>query len=97
MSQEIDELIKKLQAHKGVIGVVIVNQDGIPLKSTLDNQTSVHYASEMHSLTTKARSVIKEIDSSNDLTFLRVRSKKHEILVAPDHDYFMIVIQKDAN
>lgn len=96
MSQEIDELIKRLVAHKGVIGVVIVNNDGIPLKSTLDNNTSVHYASQIHSLTSKARAVIKEIDSSNDLRFLRVRSKKHEILVAPDHDYFMIVIQKDV-
>merc|ERR1712241_126194 len=96
-AQEIDELIKRLQAHKGVIGVIIVNNDGIPLKSTLDNTTSVHYASQIHSLTAKARSVIKEIDSSNDLKFMRVRSKKHEILVAPDHDYFMIVIQKDFN
>lgn len=29
----------------------------------------------------------------NDLTFLRVRSKKHEIMVAPDKDYLLIVIQ----
>ena len=29
----------------------------------------------------------------NDLTFLRVRSRKHEILVAPDKDYILIIIQ----
>ena len=29
----------------------------------------------------------------NDLTFLRVRSKKHEIMVAPDKDYLLIIIQ----
>ena len=29
----------------------------------------------------------------NDLTFLRIRSKKHEIMVAPDKDYILIVIQ----
>lgn len=27
------------------------------------------------------------------MTFLRVRSKKHEIMVAPDKDYTLIVIQ----
>ena len=27
------------------------------------------------------------------MTFLRVRSKKHEIMVAPDKDYLLIVIQ----
>lgn len=56
---------------------------GIPLKSTLDNTTSVHYASQIHSLASKAKAVVREIDSTNDLRFLRVRSKKHEILVAP--------------
>ena len=63
--------------------ITLLPPPGIPLKSTLDNVTSVHYASQIHSLTAKARSVIKEIDSSNDLKFMRVRSKKHEILVAP--------------
>jgi hypothetical protein len=31
--------------------------------------------------------------AQNDLTFLRVRSKKHEIMVAPDKDYLLIIIQ----
>uniref|UniRef100_A0A0B6ZK16 Dynein light chain roadblock n=1 Tax=Arion vulgaris TaxID=1028688 RepID=A0A0B6ZK16_9EUPU len=97
MSQEIDETVKRIQAHKGVLGIIIINSDGIPIKSTLDNTTSVHYASHIHSLVSKAHSVIKEIDSTNDLRFLRIRSKKHEILVAPEHEYCMIVIQKEAN
>ena len=29
------------------------------------------------------RSSVRDIDPTNDLTFLRIRSKKHEILVAP--------------
>ncbi|BFZ12847.1 hypothetical protein BsWGS_15886 [Bradybaena similaris] len=97
MSQEIDDTIKRIQAHKGVMGIIIINNDGIPIKSTMDNATSVHYACHIHSLATKARAVVKEIDSTNDLRFLRVRSKKHEILVAPEPEYCMIVIQKDAN
>ena len=31
--------------------------------------------------------------AQNDLTFLRLRSKKHEIMVAPDKDYLLIIIQ----
>ena len=31
----------------------------------------------------------------NDLTFLRIRSQKHEIMVAPDRDFTLIVIQND--
>lgn len=32
----------------------------------------------------------------NDLVFLRVRSKKHEIMIAPDREYVLVVIQNPA-
>lgn len=34
--------------------------------------------------------------AQNDLTFLRVRSKKYEIMIAPDKEYLLIVIQNPA-
>ena len=37
--------------------------------------------------------MFKEIDPSNDLTFMRLRTRKHEIMVAPDRDYLLIVVQ----
>jgi len=43
----------------------------------------VQYVGLLHQLTMKARSTIRDIDPQNDLTFLRIRSKKHEIMVAP--------------
>ena len=43
----------------------------------------MQYAGLLHQLTSKARSVVRDIDPQNDLTFLRIRSKKHEIMVAP--------------
>lgn len=56
---------------------------GIPIKSTMDNPTTTQYANLMHSFILKARSTVREIDPQNDLTFLRIRSKKNEIMVAP--------------
>jgi len=56
---------------------------GIPIRTTLDNSTTVQYVGLLHQLTMKARSTIRDIDPQNDLTFLRIRSKKHEIMVAP--------------
>lgn len=56
---------------------------GIPIKSTMDNPTTTQYASLMHNFILKARSTVREIDPQNDLTFLRIRSKKNEIMVAP--------------
>ncbi|KAM6147754.1 dynein light chain roadblock-type 1 isoform 1-T1 [Erethizon dorsatum] len=68
-------------------------QSCIPIKSTMDSSSTTQYANLMHSFVLKARSTVREIDPQNDLTFLRIRSKKNEIMVAPDKDYFLIVIQ----
>jgi dynein light chain roadblock-type len=56
---------------------------GIPIKTTMDNATAVHYAGLISQLSDKARSVVRDLDPTNDLTFLRIRSRKHEIMVAP--------------
>lgn len=70
---------------------------GVAVKSTLDNTSTVQYAGLMGQLADKARSVVRDLDPSNDLTFLRIRSKKHEIMIAPDKDFIMIVIQNPTD
>ena len=49
----------------------------------MDTQTTVHYAGLINSLTAKTRSTIREIDPTNDLQFVRVRTRKSEIMIAP--------------
>uniref|UniRef100_A0A673TEU2 Microtubule associated protein 1 light chain 3 alpha n=1 Tax=Suricata suricatta TaxID=37032 RepID=A0A673TEU2_SURSU len=61
----------------------LFSPSGIPIKSTMDNPTTTQYANLMHNFILKARSTVREIDPQNDLTFLRIRSKKNEIMVAP--------------
>ena len=43
----------------------------------------MQYAGLLSMLCQKSRSAVRELDPSNDVTFLRLRSHKHEILVAP--------------
>ncbi|GLD71174.1 dynein light chain roadblock-type 1 isoform X1 [Lates japonicus] len=81
---EVEETLKRIQSQKGVQGIIIVNSEGIPIKTTLDNSSTVQYAGLIHQLVMKARSTVRDIDPQNDLTFLRVRSKKNEIMIAPD-------------
>ena len=83
MSQEVKNILKRIQSHKGVVGTIVVNNEGISIKNTLGNTSTVQYAGLLSHLLGKARSVDRGFDLSNDLTFLRVRSKEHEIMVAP--------------
>ncbi|CAK1594584.1 unnamed protein product [Parnassius mnemosyne] len=93
MANEAEETVRKLAMHRGVAGVIVVNGEGIPIKTTLDNHVSVQYAGLMTALVDKAKAVVRDLDPSNDLTFLRIRSKKSEVLVAPDKDFILIVVQ----
>uniref|UniRef100_A0AAQ5ZPC3 Dynein light chain roadblock n=2 Tax=Amphiprion TaxID=80969 RepID=A0AAQ5ZPC3_AMPOC len=93
MSLQLEETLKRIEASKGVIGTILVNAEGIPIRTTLDNSTTVQYAELLCQLSMLARTTVRDIDPQNDLTFLRIRSKKHEIMVALENNYLLIVIQ----
>ena len=52
-----------------------------------------NYGVKLSALAKQARNLVRDLDPSNDLTFLRVICKKYEMMIAPDKDYFLIVIQ----
>ena len=90
------ERIGGIKNHKGVKGIMIVYEIGKIIRSTMVNNHDTapkQYAQKVTELAKKARSVIRDIDPTNDLTFFRIRSKRQEILVAPDKNLFLIVIQ----
>ncbi|PNH04058.1 Dynein light chain roadblock-type 2 [Tetrabaena socialis] len=93
----VDETFKRLQSHKGVLGIIVINVDGIAIRTTFDNDLTVQYAALVSHFCVKARSAVKKLDADNDLKFLRIRSKKHEIMIAPEfeksHEYYLVVVQ----
>jgi len=90
---EVDDMIKRIQASKGVQGLIIVDSDGIPIRSSMDNETTLHYAALISQLTVHAKRLVHELDPNQELEQLRLRSLKHEIIVAPESKYIMIVVQ----
>uniref|UniRef100_A0A8B9FNP8 Roadblock/LAMTOR2 domain-containing protein n=1 Tax=Amazona collaria TaxID=241587 RepID=A0A8B9FNP8_9PSIT len=69
---EVEETLKRIQSQKRLPGITVVNSEGISIKSTMDNSTTIQYAGLMHSFIMKARSPVRDIKPQNDLTFLRI-------------------------
>ena len=82
---EVEETLKRINSHKGVQGIVIMNSDAVPIRSTFDSATATKISASIKPLAEKARSVVRDLDPQNDLTFLRIRSKKNETLVRRCH------------
>lgn len=100
---EVDERIERIRQHKGVKGLLIVNyredKDGgqsqpIFVRSTLpQGAETTNYGVKLSQIARQARNLVRDLDPSNDLTFLRITCKRYEMMIAPDKDYFLIVIQ----
>lgn len=91
--QQVEDTLERIQSHKGVVGLVIVSEDGIPIRTTLDNSTTLQYVVMCNTLCGLARGVVRDTDPQNDLKILRVRTKKNEIIMAPEGGRYLIVIQ----
>ncbi|BFF95580.1 dynein light chain roadblock-type 1 [Drosophila madeirensis] len=96
MSAEVEEMLKHFHSMKNVVGIVVIDNDGIPIKSTLDHTLSVHYAATMQTLREKARQVVLDLDDTNEFLFLRMRTLYHEIMLCPKPDYFIVVVQNPS-
>lgn len=90
---ELDEILKRITEIKNIAGVIVVNSEGITVKSTLENSLSVQYSVLISQLSERAKSIVRDLDPANELTYLRIKSRKHEILVAPEDDFILIVVQ----
>lgn len=90
---EVEVTLQRIQKHKGVLGVVVVDANGQALHTNLDETLTKQYAELIPGLAALARNMVRDLDPQNDLEFLRIRSVKHEIMVAPKEDFTLIAIQ----
>ena len=93
---EAEETFKKLMTIPGVQGIIVMNADGIPIRTTLPHNKATLLVSLVHGFLLKTKAVIKEMDHTNELSFIRLRSQKDEILIAPDKEFTMVVVQKPS-
>jgi len=70
-----------LLIYKNICFFLIIK--GSFVRSTIDNSTTMSLTSLLRTLSDKAKSCVRDLDPQNDLTCLRIRTKKQEILVAP--------------
>ena len=81
---EVEETIERIRAQIGVESYVICNRQGQVLRRfpSMTQEAAERYAHSMMSLTSQARGVVRDLNPKNELRYLRIRAKRHEIMVA---------------
>ena len=93
-SSVIHDTLERLENNPSVIGVMVVGNDGYPIRSTLDGATTINYLDNFGSLVEMARYTVRNMDPTDDLNFLRLRTRDYEVMIAPEKEYSLIVLQK---
>lgn len=85
-----------MKVQAGVEGYLIADQDGTVLRRfpSMSQELAEAYAEAMKHLSKKSRNVVRDLDPKNELKYLRIRAKKHEVLVAFDKEFLVIIIQR---
>lgn len=91
MSADVEASLKRIQSHRGVSGVIVLNSEGI-VRTDLDNSNTLLYASACRNLITVANNTVRDLDPQNELLIVRVKSRKNELIIAPNEGYHLIVV-----
>lgn len=94
---QVEEIVKRLADQKGVVGVLISSQEGIPIRSTMESEQSAHYGARVTQLARHAHAFVRNLNPEDSLQFLRLRSNGKEIIIAPNFDkeqsFSLMVVQ----
>ncbi|OAF68870.1 hypothetical protein A3Q56_03389, partial [Intoshia linei] len=84
---DVENILKRIQSHKGVIGLIVMNSDAMAIRTTMDNSTTVQLGTQMQSLMNISRTAVRDIDPQNDLRVMRIRTLKNELVVVRDKEH----------
>lgn len=89
----IDLCVDLFLKQPNVQDVLVINDIGNPLRSTMDADISVKYGGMVDQLIGRSVAVVKEIDDS-ELEQIRIMTKKYEIFILPDQYQVSFVVNQ---
>ncbi|KAK8866902.1 hypothetical protein M9Y10_009870 [Tritrichomonas musculus] len=90
---EVDQILNRIKSNNSVLGFLVLDGTNHVIHRQFKNGDPSKYAEKLPPLIERARCMVRDLDPTNDLTFLRIRADTTEIMVAPGDDYTLIVVQ----
>jgi dynein light chain roadblock-type len=93
--EEFETVIKRISTHNGVIGVIVTQDSGQPIYTTMDNNKTYLFSNKLAEFSQMARSAIRQVNPEDDLEVVRIKTSKYEIMAAtPTLDHSIITVQQ---
>ncbi|KAI2490072.1 Dynein light chain [Fragilaria crotonensis] len=88
--EEVESTVSRLSSHKGVQGVMILSEKGEIVHSTFPPESEVEQAKILVKIKRLSSSLFH--DTEEEVSFIRIRTQQHELLVSPNNDYLLVVL-----
>lgn len=88
--EEVETTVSRLSAHKGVQAVMILSDKGEIVHSTFPPELEVEQAKILVKIKRLSSSLFH--DTEEEVSFIRIRTQQHELLVAPNNEYLLVVL-----
>ncbi|KAG8460378.1 hypothetical protein KFE25_011869 [Diacronema lutheri] len=96
-SLQIEETLKRISQQKGVEGYIIADEVGNVLRTTFtdepDRDMVAKLSQDLPALAARASSAVRDLDPTNVMRFVRVQTKKKELMISKDTGFVMMVVQ----
>lgn len=93
-SSRIEASLEQLTYTRGVVGIVVCNRAGIPIRDTfqdMDRQQPIAYASFAADLVENAAPISER---AGELLSIRVRTSNNEVIVRTNGKYIVCIVQE---
>ncbi|KAH8259003.1 hypothetical protein KR038_006891 [Drosophila bunnanda] len=94
-SNPVQTTFDRLAQLPGVQAAILIDRNGLPVRSTLNQADTLRYANKMQPLVATARSMVQEMEPTDQLTYVRLRTRRQEVMVATENQHTIIIIQEN--
>jgi dynein light chain roadblock-type len=70
--------------------------EGTPIKTTLNTEQTYFYTTSAAIFIKRCKNIVSELVKNEELAFIRIRTKQNEIMIAPDNEFVLVVIQNPS-
>ncbi|XP_037826991.1 dynein light chain roadblock-type 2-like [Lucilia sericata] len=89
----VEEVFRQIEQKPDVTDIMILNNKGNPVKTTMESSLAIQYAGLYEILRDKVCMGLQKMDARNELIMLRLRTTKNETLIVPDGKITIVVTQ----
>ncbi|MHA1595478.1 MAG: roadblock/LC7 domain-containing protein [Candidatus Baldrarchaeia archaeon] len=94
----LQKTLENLSRERGVEGVLVVDDEGFPLQSTLKTSHAEALAAHVKSVSTEARRAANELNLGKLLfvivDFVNERGEEKQIVIATEEDMYLCVLRR---